>query len=756
VSKRSRNKKAVAAQTKSAPQVEEKKFCIFSKPIIHFLLIFILGVIIYSNTLNSPFLWDDDTLIFKNANIRNLSNFTDFSGTRHLTFLSFALNYRIGGYDVTGYHVFNIAIHIINAILVYLLMLMILKTPRFKESSISQFSSLLALFSGLLFVSHPVYTMAITNINQRSVPLATFFYLLSLILYIKARISGDSFLSRKHFPFYILSVISAVFAMKCKEISFTLPMVIFIFDRYFFGKEYTLKKSFIYLVPILLALLIIPLSSPQADVFKRQDSTSFGIQDTSVLSGLDAQKLSNIPRKDYMLTEFRVILTYVRLFFLPINLNFAYQYPIYRSLSDPNVYLSFFLLLMVLASAIYLFIKARKTGNWRYLILSFGIIWFFINLSLESLAVVLNYVIFEYRLYLPSIGIIMALMPLMDYFMSQSSKMRRNLYLSAVAAVILTISIGTYNRNAVFKDTITFWEDVVKKSPTIIVAHNNLGNAYAKEAQMNDAEIQYKAALNLNPNYSKAHNNLGNVYNRTGRIKEAIEEYKTALEINPNYAEAYNNLSHAYLNAGRINEAIESYKTALRLNPNYPEAHKNLAIVYAGKGRLKEAIEEYKAALKINPDDAQTHNNLGTLYIREGRLKDGIDEYKSALKINLDYASAHNNLGLAYAREGKSQEAVEEYKAALKINPNDAEVHNNIALVYYNSGMVNNALEHIRLALKLNPDYANAHFNLGLIYLKDGMTNEARKEFETVLRINHGDQQARKALSLISKAKNRQ
>ena len=152
-----------------------------------------LGIIIYSNTLNSPFLWDDIKLILNNTNIRNLSNFTDFSGTRYLTYLSFALNYKINGYNVAGYHAFNIAVHIINAILIYLLIIMMFKTPRFKESGIPQLSPILALLSGLLFISHPVYTMAVTNINQRSTPLATLFYLLAIIAFIKARLSNDVF-----------------------------------------------------------------------------------------------------------------------------------------------------------------------------------------------------------------------------------------------------------------------------------------------------------------------------------------------------------------------------------------------------------------------------------------------------------------------------------------------------------------------------------------------------------------------------------
>lgn len=142
---------------------------------LRLLFIIIIGIIVYSNTLNSPFIMDDDHLIVKNNNIRELYNYADCSGTRYLTYLSFAINYRIGGYKVTGYHIFNIALHLSNAILVYLLVAFIFRTPVFRETTSIQYSSILALFSGLIYVSHPVYTQAVTNINQRSILMATFF-----------------------------------------------------------------------------------------------------------------------------------------------------------------------------------------------------------------------------------------------------------------------------------------------------------------------------------------------------------------------------------------------------------------------------------------------------------------------------------------------------------------------------------------------------------------------------------------------------
>jgi len=406
--------------------------------------------------------------------------------------------------------------------------------------------------------------------------------------------------------------------MKCKEISFTLPIVIFLFDRFFFKNEWGFKKSVIYLIPVLLTLFVIPLSSPQADVFNQQDSNTFRIEDESVLSGLDASNLSDIPRKDYMLTELRVILTYIRLFFFPVGLNFIYDYPIYKSFFDPNVALSFFLLLIILAFALYLFIKAKSPDSGRNLLISFGIIWFLINLLLESFVVVLNYVIFEYRLYLPSIGIILALTALTGHIIARESKIRHSLYLSALAAAVIIFSVATYSRNAVFKDEITFWSDMAKKSPLNANVHNNLGVAYSSKGHLDKAIREYIAALQIKPEFPLTLNNLARAFFKQGHTDDAIQICKVILEIMPAYENAHINLGDIYMKLGSIDDAIKHYQAAVKLRPDLAGIHFKLGLAYRQKGLIDKAQEEFQAAIKINPRFMQARQNLESLKRQKG------------------------------------------------------------------------------------------------------------------------------------------
>src|SRR5208283_5811064 len=148
--------------------------------LVHIACVAFLIIIVYSNTLNAPFQWDEGDFIVDNPIVKDLHYFTspaDAKGfalydalvQRYIGFLTFAIDYRIHGLSVTGYHIVNIAIHIANAVLVYLLVLLTFRTPFFEKSLLKQQSRYIAFFSSVLFAVHPLQTMAVTYVFQRFV-----------------------------------------------------------------------------------------------------------------------------------------------------------------------------------------------------------------------------------------------------------------------------------------------------------------------------------------------------------------------------------------------------------------------------------------------------------------------------------------------------------------------------------------------------------------------------------------------------------
>ena len=255
------------------------------KPLAQMALIAFIGLLAYAGTFQAPFQYDDFRGMLDKPYVQSLRYLSDWSlvsqfsaehafHLRFIGFLSFALNYALHGDSVVGYHIVNITIHLVNALLVYCLVLLTFRTPYFEvqgsefkvqgsESQASNLeprtSNLVPLLAALLFVSHPVQTQAVTYIVQRLTSLATLFCLATVVLYIQARLALDKQgWKGRATLWYVASLCCALFAMKTKEIAFTLPLAVCIFEFMFFSG--TWKKRLICLVPLLLTMLVIPLS----------------------------------------------------------------------------------------------------------------------------------------------------------------------------------------------------------------------------------------------------------------------------------------------------------------------------------------------------------------------------------------------------------------------------------------------------------------------------------------------------------------
>ncbi len=711
-----------------------------TQSLVVLLLLSLLVIVIYSNTFSASFHFDDEQNIVTNPQIKGLSNFLDFSASRYVGFLSFALNYHFGRLDVFGYHLVNLLIHITNGLLVYTLVLLVFKTPLMGPSSaallepsaggIAQPSAWIAFITALLFLVHPLQTQAVTYIVQRFTSLATLFYLLSIVCYLKWRLAGPD--SKGRTAWYAGAFVSTLLAMKTKEISFTLPFMILWVEAIFFWP--LTRKQWGALIPFLLTLPIIPLSS---------------LATLGEAEGGFARETTDIGRLDYLFTQFRVIVTYLRLLVLPIGQNLDYDYPIYHSLLEPAVLLSFFFLSLLVGLAVYLVFFSQHR------LLAFGLLWFFLTLSIESSIIPIRDVIFEHRLYLPSVGLILAA----SAGVVEGLHRWRMAVSIGVAVVVVLFSVATYQRNRVWNDEVSLWADVVQKSPNKARGYINLGAVCVNQNRLEEAVKAYKAAITLltfkpdlahaNLNLALSYNNLGYIYNKLENLDEAIQAYKTALKFNPDYALAHNNLGNTYKKLERLDEAIQEYKTASTLVPDLVDAHYNLGVVYYEQGRLSEAIVAFKEAVQLKPDFVLAHNKLGNAYKKLERLDEAIQEYKTALTLRPDLAQVHYNLGLIYYEQGKLPEAITVFQGVLQLQPDFASAHNSLGIVYEDLGRWEDAIREYQISLKQNPDLVEIHYNLGNVYHRAGRIQEAIFEFQQALQIKPDYEKARQALKVL-------
>jgi tetratricopeptide (TPR) repeat protein len=712
----------------------------------------LLVVAIYSNSFSVPFQFDDKPNIVDKPLIKQLSNLLTFSGSRSVGFLTFALNYHFGRLDPFGYHLVNLLIHLINGGLVTLLVLLLCRvadrsplTPdslRLTAASSSATPSAplsaqwIALSTAALFMVHPVQTEAVTYIVQRFASLAALFYLLTVVCYLRWRISPAA---KQRYLWYGAALLATVLAMKTKENTFTLPFMLLLVESVFFGLPS--RRGWLGLLPFFLTLPIIPLSlhmipfSPQGPLGKGKV--------------VFARDFTDISRLDYLFTQFRVIVTYLRLLVLPIHQTLDYDYPVYHSLFRLPVLVSFLGLLGLGGGALWLLLR-KPASSPAVRLAAFGVLWFFLTLSIESSIIPIRDVIYEHRLYLPGIGLFLAASALL--FGAPAGRRLRNAAAVAVGLVVVILAIATYERNTIWQSEQSLWQDVVRKSPNKARGHSNLGASFADQEQWTEALGEYQIALTLHPDrptFTAIQTNMGNAYTSLGRLDAAQQAYAAAISSEQAHVAAHNGLGNVYRLQGRAEPAFNEFQKALRLDPDSTEAHNNLGLLFQAYGKLDAALQQFDAAIRLNPEFAEAYNNRGLVFGAQGRLDDAIAAFQQALALNDHLAEAHHNLGLIYSRQGRTEEAMREYQLALTLNPGYAEAHNDLGNLYLKLQRLDDAQHEYQRAVSSNPDYARAHYNLGVVYYQQGRLSDALEEFRTAVQLRPDDAQAHNNLGVV-------
>jgi len=578
-------------------------------------ILFAVGCLVYSNTLQVPFYFDDiqnirdsKAIHITELSLKQLSSAVSDASSRNrpLANLSFALNYYFHQQLLPGYHFVNIGIHLLAALFLYLLLVTTFSLP---TANVSGNPRLIALLAALLWLTHPIQTQSVTYIVQRMTSLAGMLYLVSLFCYAQGRIRQKE--ARRSLRWFCTAAVTGMLSLTAKENAVTLPFFILLYEFYFFRNldRQWLKKTLPWLAAILTIIIVAGYLFTHGHPLQTI-TESYHYRDFSL-----GQRL---------LTESRVVFFYLSLLLYPhpSRLSLDHAFPLSHSLIQPLTTipaLGGLLLLLVIAVAV---VKKER-------LLSFAILWFLGNLFLESSFLGLE-LVFEHRLYLPSM-FILALLPMLAFRL----KRLQTSLIAVIAIAIVLFSCWTYQRNDTWRDPITFHQDIVNKAPGKPRPHYNLGLA------------------------------LGNA----GRFAEAIPELTRALELEPRLLMAHSRLAQAYSSISRDDLAIFHYNKVLAMTPNDPATLAAIGILYGKRGNLPMAKESFEKALLSTPDDAATLLNLGTVLHQQGDTEAALRLYQQSLQINPDNAKANSNLGFIYLSIQNYELAEKYLRQALKIDP---------------------------------------------------------------------------------------
>ncbi|MBN2010100.1 tetratricopeptide repeat protein [candidate division KSB1 bacterium] len=633
-----------------------------NKTLLAIVLVFLIALVAYSNSFHCAFHFDDFRDIRDNTAIRNISNIASWwkmYPSRALAMGTFALNYWLHGNNVFGFHIINFLIHVINGLLVFWLIRQTFRTYRFLSDSNEQHTWLLALIGALVFVSHPVQSQAVTYIVQRMASLATLFYLLSLNVYIFARTQVA--VPGKRILLFALSFLSALAGMLTKQIVFTLPVVVILYDLIFlvhlpFSQLLRQKKIYLLLTGLVALLLIVPF----------RESFNFSI----LFRTIPPQQghAYAITGMSYLLTQFRVIVTYIRLLFLPINQNLDYDFPIAHHFFEWPTMLSFGFLLALFIFAIVMVHRNRFIG--------FGILWFFITLMVESSIIPLPNVIFEHRLYLPSIGFIFMLVGIFNISYLQKHA------ISTCALIILVLTTLTYQRNKVWQTELTLWTDVVNKSPDKARPQYNLGLAYHNSGDDEKAIVHLQNSIRLNPLMLEPMNLLGIIYLRQDKFDEALACFNTAIEAQPAYPEALNNRGLIYMARDSFQVALDNFNETIKADSNYALAYQNRGDVYKLMSQTELAMRDYNTAIRKDPAFARAYYKRGLLYLDDKAYNRALADFRLATTYDDKMATAFYNEGICLYQKAQFDGAIAAFTAAIEADSTHEKAYYNRSLAY--------------------------------------------------------------------------
>jgi protein O-mannosyl-transferase len=571
------------------------------------LLLLALLFIVYSNTLDNGFVWDDIPLIERNPRVHSLkylpSHLTapffdqpdglaegrQYPYWRPLTLLSLSLDYAAWGNNPFGYHITNLLLHALNAVLALLIFRLIPATRR------------AAFIGALIFALHPLQTTPVAYISGRTYLLAASFFLCACVLFLR-RITTEN----------AGAACTAGMAL-CVALSL-------------------MATEMVFAAPFLLLLLSVMTHRP----FARRSIEAAIAAAAAVAGYVVCRSLLNLPMTGWLastgllsarrlLAVAESLMLYGRLALLPVGLHME-RFMDLPPASDPMA--------LWCAAAALLIAAATAYGVRRRNLQAYLLCWSFLALLPASNIIPIypdiaarQIFLGEHFLYLPLVALSMigalAWRAATDHMNRWSSLMR-----VAGVSVLALFGTLTYAHNEYWKDEATLYSLTLKRYPGSVRMCTNLAIVYAREGRFEESLRLLRTVANQNPLSDLTHCRLAAVYYNMGKLDLVREELTRALTISPHSAAALDGLGMIDHAGGRIDNAIAYYKMAIDASPLYLPPRLNLAMAYLDKGETERALQTLRDALSIDPDSIEARTRLATIHEKQGRAEEAAAQYR--------------------------------------------------------------------------------------------------------------------------------
>jgi tetratricopeptide (TPR) repeat protein len=737
----------------------------------------LITVVIYLPTLQNEFInWDDDIYIYKNQNIRSLDfmflkwMFTAFHAYNWhpLTWFSHAIDYAIWGLNPMGHHLTNVIFHGLNTFLVVLLIMHLINCVKYKAPSPTlpdgrqagpfipgiapqsgagkegehtpaplskeEHTSIIAgVVTGLLFGLHPIHVESIAWVSERKDVLYAFFFLLSILFYLKY----TSYLQNptKSTYNYFLCLVFFILSLMSKPMAVTLPVVLIILDIYPLGRLNitsgfgSMKKILAEKIPFFVLSIL---------------SSVLTISAQQLLTKSIEQPVGN-----RLLVSIKALCFYLVKIIFPINLAPIYPYPYKISFWSPWYIGAFVTVIGITTFCIFLWRKYKfYSSAWAFYIVTLLPVLGIIQVGNQAAA--------DRYMYLPSLSPFILIGLLAAWVWEKTSIRKWRLVFTRLLIIIPTIlmlfilSVLTIKQIAIWKNTIALLTYELEKFPNFYDVYVSRGITYMNMGYYQQAIGDFNRAVTLNSNNASVFNYRGAAYEKLGNYQQAIQDLDMAINLNPKELLAYYNRGDLNIKLGKYKEATKDFDKSieliylsrqcltpmgLNLNYEYAFAYLKRGDAYTKLGNYQQALMDYNIAIELNPQFKLAYHN------REIAYQQSLKDYENAIKQKPQNMVAYVNRGTIHAMIKNYKMALEDYDRAIKLNPGISTVYYNRGLIFINLGKYQQALVDLDTVIKLNPKDSQAYYNRGIAYEKIGNHQQAVKDFQIAARLGDKDSQ---------------
>ena len=590
----------------------------------------------YLPALRGQFVWDDDSWTLNIAALLR-----DFSGLRFiwfqptalqqyypLTATTFWFDYQFWGFWTTPYHIENVLLHSVAALLFWRL-LRRLQAPG-------------AWLAGAIFALHPLMVESAAWITERKNVLSLALYLAALLAY--GQFTGfwqintvpnpasDALTTRRRGA-YVLAWFLFLGALLAKATAFSLPAVLLLICWWKRGRI-RWRTDVLPTLPFFAATLGLGLVTSwleKSHVGAEGPEWAFTFPARCLIAG-------------------RALWFYAGKLFWPARLCFLYP----RWQLDPGSFRQWLFPVTAAGALLALWLARRRIGRGPAAAAFFFAGTLFPVLGFMNAYFMRYSFVCDHWAYLSSLGLI----ALGAGLVARAAEcLRRRALVCGFAAVVLPLLAAlTWEQSRMYSDIEILWLTTLDRNPNASMAHINLGALLLEQGRVDEALAHCEQARQISPGDPDAWYNLGLARFANGQVDTAATCFAKTLEIQPGYAKAHFSLGTLLFQKGQPEEALSHFQKALENRPDYAEAHNNLAAILLEKGRVGEAISHFQKALEIQPDNAQAQFNLGNLLLQSGRVDEAIAHLRRAVELRPDFTEGREILDRLLRSRGTPDE----------------------------------------------------------------------------------------------------